>query len=75
MKTAVISEDAQGVIAYHSSLVALLTHYGALPGACRSYRAKSKGKVERPYRYVRQNVYLARTFHVDELNLIHKTAA
>ena len=45
MKTAVISEDVEGVVAYNSSLVALLTHYGALPRACRPYRAKTKGKV------------------------------
>lgn len=69
MKTAVISEDAEGVITYNSSLVALLTHYGALPRACRPYRAKTKGKVERPYRYVRQDFFLARTFrNMDDLN-------
>ena len=69
MKTAVIGEDAEGVITYNSSLVALLTHYGALPRACRPYRAKTKGKVERPYRYVRQDFFLARTFrNMDDLN-------
>lgn len=69
MKTAVISEDAEGVVSYNSSLVALLTHYGALPRACRPYRAKTKGKVERPYRYVRQDFFLARTFrNMDDLN-------
>jgi transposase len=69
MKTAVIDEDAEGVITYNSSLVALLNHYGALPRACRPYRAKTKGKVERPYRYVRQDFFLARTFrNMDDLN-------
>ena len=38
---------------YNASLVALLNHYGALPRACRPYRAKTKGKIERPYRYIR----------------------
>ena len=33
MKTAAINEDAEGLITYNSSLVALLTHYGALPRA------------------------------------------
>lgn len=70
MKTAVINEDAEGVITYNSSLVALLTHYAALPRACRPYRAKTKGKVERPYRYVRQDFFLARTFRdMDDLNV------
>jgi hypothetical protein len=69
MKTAVIGEDAEGVITYNRSLLALLTHYGALPRACRPFRAKTKGKVERPYRYVRQDFFLARTFrNMDDLN-------
>ena len=69
MKTAVIDEDADGVVIYNASLVALLNHYGALPRACRPYRAKTKGKVERPYRYVRQDFFLARTFrNLDDLN-------
>jgi len=69
MKTAVIGEDAEGVVTYNSSLVALLNHYGAIPRACRPYRAKTKGKVERPYRYIRQDFFLARTFrNMEDLN-------
>jgi transposase len=62
MKTAVIGEDEAGVVSYNASLVALLNHYGAIPRACRPYRAKTKGKIERPYRYIRQDFFLARTF-------------
>ncbi len=58
MKTAVIGEDAAGVVAYNASLVALLGHYGSAPRACQPYRAKTKGKVERPFRYVRQDFFL-----------------
>ena len=36
-------------------LVALANHYGYQPRACRPYRAQTKGKVERPYRYIRQD--------------------
>ncbi len=43
MKTAVIDGTAEGVITCNSSLVALLTHYGALPRACRPHRARTKG--------------------------------
>ena len=69
MKTAVIGEGPDGVVSYNSSLVALLNHYGAAPRACRPYRAKTKGKVERPYRYVRQDFFLARRFrNLDDLN-------
>lgn len=69
MKTAVIGEDEAGVVTYNASLVALLNHYGVVPRACRPYRAKTKGKIERPFRYIRQDFFLARTFRdLDDLN-------
>jgi hypothetical protein len=69
MKTAVIGEDEAGVVTYNAALVALLNHYGAVPRACQPYRAKTKGKVERPFRYIRQDFFLARTFrNIDDLN-------
>lgn len=69
MKTAVIGEDEVGVVTYNAALVALLNHYGAVPRACQPYRAKTKGKVERPFRYIRQDFFLARTFRdIDDLN-------
>lgn len=69
MKTAVIGEDAAGVVTYNASLVALLNHYGAVPRACQPYRARTKGKVERPFRYIRQDFFLARSFrNMDDLN-------
>jgi transposase len=69
MKTAVIGEDAEGVVTYNASLVGLLSHYGAVPRACRPYRARTKGKVERPFRYIRQDFFVGRTFRdLDDLN-------
>ncbi|UUP20089.1 hypothetical protein NTH_04604 (plasmid) [Nitratireductor thuwali] len=69
MKTAVIGEDDAGVITYNAALVALLNHYGAVPRACRPYRAKTKGKIERPFRYIRQDFFLARSFrNIDDIN-------
>jgi hypothetical protein len=57
------------VPSYNTSLVALLNHYGAIPRACRLYRVKTKGKVERPYCYVRQDFFLSRRFrNIDDLN-------
>ncbi len=29
---------------------------------CKAYRAKTKGKVERPFRYIREDFFLARSF-------------
>ena len=69
MKTAVTGEDGDGHIVYNRSLLALAQHYGFHPRACRPYRAKTKGKVERPFSYIRQDFFLARSFrNLDDLN-------
>lgn len=69
MKTAVIGEGADGEVIYNRSLVELARHYGFQPRACKPYRAKTKGKVERPFRYIRQDFFLARTFaNLEDLN-------
>ena len=70
MKTAVLGEQEDGAVIYNPSLVALLHHYGSAPRACRAYRAKTKGKVERPFRYIRQDFFLGRTFrNLEDLNV------
>ncbi len=69
MKTAVTGEDGNGHIVYNRALLALAQHYGFHPKACRPYRAKTKGKVERPFSYIRQDFFLARSFrNLDDLN-------
>lgn len=70
MKTAVLGEggDEQGIV-YNAKLLACGVHYGFLPRACQPYRAKTKGKVERPYRYIRADFFLARRFtDIDDMN-------
>jgi Integrase core domain len=69
MKTAVLNENAAGHIVYNRALVDFARHHGYHPKACRPYRAKTKGKVERPYRYLREDFFLARSFqNLDDLN-------
>jgi transposase len=69
MKTAVIGEDSEAHIVYNRALIDFAGHYGFLPKACRPYRAKTKGKVERPFRYIREDFFLARSFrNLDDLN-------
>jgi transposase len=69
MKTAVTGEDDAGHIVYNRSLLALAQHYRFQPRACRPYRAKTKGKVERPFSYIRQDFFLGRCFrNLDDLN-------
>ncbi len=70
MKTAVTGEDDAGHIVYNRALLALAAHYRFQPRACRPYRAKTKGKVERPFSYIRQDFFLGRSFRdLDDLNL------
>ena len=70
MKTAVIRDDAEaGHIVYNRTLLDFARHHGFLPKACRAYRAKTKGKVERPFRYVREDFFLGGRFQtLDDLN-------
>lgn len=63
MKTAVLGElDADKPIVYNAKLLACAAHYGFVPRACQAYRAQTKGKVERPYRYIRADFFMARAF-------------
>jgi transposase len=70
MRTVFSREDlAAGHIVYNRTLLEFARHYGYLPKACRPYRAKTKGKVERPYRYIREDFFLGRSFrNLDDLN-------
>lgn len=69
MKTAVIGEGQTEGIVYNRALIDLARHYGFHPRACRPYRARTKGKVERPFRYIRQDFFLARSFrNLEDLN-------
>lgn len=69
MKTAVIGQGAEGEVIYNRALLDLARHYGFHPRACRPYRAQTKGKVERPFRYIREDFFLARSFrNLDDLN-------
>lgn len=59
MKTVVIARDAYGagIHRFHPGLWDLARHYGFTPRLCRPYRAKTKGKVERFNRYLRNSFH------------------
>ena len=68
MKTVVQGDGDEGIV-YNKTLLAFAAHHGFVPKACRPYRAKTKGKVERPFRYVRQDFFLGRSFRsLEDLN-------
>ena len=61
MKTAVIGEDGRRrhrLQPHAARLRPAIT--ASSPKACRPYRAKTKGKVERPFRYIREDFFLGR---------------
>jgi hypothetical protein len=70
MRTVFHREDPEtNHIVYNRTLLAFARHYGYLPKACQAYRAKTKGKVERPFRYIREDFFLGRSFrNLDDLN-------
>ena len=62
---AVIVEDQRadgGKLLENPEFLRFAQHWGFRIRACRPYRAKTKGKVERPVRYVRGNFFYGREF-------------
>ena len=72
MKTAVLGQDVDGLVIYNRALLDLARHFAVFqPKACRcrSYRPQTKGKVERPFRYIREDFFLAGSFrNLEDLN-------
>jgi len=70
---AVITADLRllgGQLVLNEEFLRFAGHWGFRARACRPYRAQTKGKVERPIRYVRENFVYGRDFigdaHLDE---------
>jgi transposase len=68
MRSVVLSDERLGGhgLVLNSEFLRFAAHWGFRPRACRPYRAKTKGKVERPIRYLRQSFFYGRTFLNDE---------
>ncbi len=64
-KAVVVRHDADGVL-YNPRFLAFATHYGFRPQACRVRRPQTKGKVERRFLYVENNLLNGRTFETLE---------
>jgi len=62
---AVITRDLRmqgGALVRNLEFLRFAHHWGFSPRACRPYRAQTKGKVERPVRYLRENLVYGRAF-------------
>ena len=64
MKAVIIEDQREvgGKLLENIEFVRFAAHWGFRIRACRPYRAKTKGKVERPVGYVRQNFFYGRQF-------------
>jgi hypothetical protein len=67
MKSVLTRDDrlAGGGLIHNAELLRFCRHYGMTLRVCRPYRAKTKGKEERPIRYLRENFLYGRTFVSD----------
>jgi transposase len=67
MKSVVAKDLRQesGPLVENAEFLRFAHHWGFRIRACRPYRARTKGKVERPIRYLRENFFYGRTFTSD----------
>ncbi|MDA1349666.1 MAG: IS21 family transposase [Chloroflexi bacterium] len=67
MKAVVIRDEREegGRVTENTEFVRFANHHGFRIRACRPYRARTKGKVERPIRYLRESFFYGRTFTSD----------
>ena len=67
MRAVVLSDDrtAGGELVLNAEFLRFAAHWGFMPRSCRPYRAQTKGKVERPIRYLRESFFYGREFAGD----------
>ena len=66
---AVVIEDGRyddGALVENPEFMRYAYHWNFRIRACRPYRARTKGKVERPIRYLRESFFYGRTFTSDD---------
>ena len=56
-KAAVLKHHHRGKPVFNEGFLMLACHYGFKPRACKPYRARTKGKVERMVRYVKEHFF------------------
>jgi len=68
MRSVVVADHRveKGPLVENMEFLRFAHHWGFRPRVCRPYRAKTKGKVERPIRYVRENFFYGRELVSDD---------
>lgn len=54
-KQMVIIHSKNGIVYYNEEFLKFCGLYGIQPSACRNYRARTKGKAERPFYYIQEH--------------------
>ena len=64
MRSVVLSDERTGggALMLNAEFLRFAAHWGFTPRSCRPYRARAKGKMERPIRYLRESFFYARAF-------------
>ncbi|MEW6054945.1 MAG: IS21 family transposase [Nitrospirota bacterium] len=65
-KQMVITHRKSGAVCYNEEFLRFCGLYGIQPNPCRNYRARTKGKVERPFYYLQE--HLLRGLEVNDLS-------
>ena len=67
MRAVVLSDDrgSGGELTLNTEFLRFAAHWGFRARSCRPYRARTKGKVERPIRYIRESFFYGRQFAND----------
>ncbi|MGT0763241.1 DDE-type integrase/transposase/recombinase, partial [Shigella sonnei] len=55
---AAVLKNNNGKVVFNSGFLLLADHYNFLPRACRPRRARTKGKVERMVKYLKENFFV-----------------
>ena len=64
-KQMVITHDRDGIVRFNDEFLRFCGFYGIEPFACKNYRARTKGKAERPFYYAQE--HLLRGLELQEL--------
>ncbi|MBI5193032.1 MAG: transposase family protein, partial [Nitrospirae bacterium] len=65
-KQMIITHRKDGVVRYNDDFLRFCGLYGIEPSPCRNYRARTKGKVERPFYYIQE--HLLRGLELNEIS-------
>lgn len=72
-KSLVIENDGENEPIFNLSALRLATHLGTELNPCNPYRARTKGKIEKPYQYIEEQFVKGNTFKtMAELNIAGK---